>query len=140
MSSSLLDKSLDAIVDEHKQKSRRTGGRQRNGGAGGPRRQAAGGRSQQRASHQPYSRLGNVGMVGGVGGGASNSSQIIVTNLDYNVTSKDLRDLFSQIGPVTRANLNFDQKGQSKGTADVHFARRNDAVRAVATYNNVTLD
>ena len=50
------------------------------------------------------------------------------------------QELFSQVGAVKKAGLNFDQNGRSKGTAEVILARRQDAVQAIKTYNGVKLD
>ena len=50
------------------------------------------------------------------------------------------QELFSQVGAVKKAGLNFDQNGRSKGTAEVILARRQDAMQAIKTYNGVKLD
>lgn len=50
------------------------------------------------------------------------------------------QELFAQIGKVQKSGLNFDQNGRSKGTAEVVFANKRDAVQAIKTYNGVKLD
>ncbi|KAI7821842.1 hypothetical protein BX661DRAFT_132017, partial [Kickxella alabastrina] len=71
---------------------------------------------------------------------AQGSGKILISNLDFNVTEADLRDLFSQVGPVSRATLNFGPTGKSKGTGEVHFRNASHAKVALDKYNNVTLD
>jgi len=56
------------------------------------------------------------------------------------LASRLSQELFSQIGRVQKSGLNFDQNGRSKGTAEVVFAERRDAVQAIKTYNGVKLD
>lgn len=41
---------------------------------------------------------------------------------------------------MQKSGLNFDQNGRSKGTAEVIFAERRDAIQAIKTYNGVKLD
>ena len=61
------------------------------------------------------------------------------TTLAFRSRSKR-QELFSQVGQVKKAGLNFDQNGRSKGTAEVILARRQDAMQAIKTYNGVKLD
>lgn len=56
------------------------------------------------------------------------------------LASRLSQELFSQIGRVQKSGLNFDQNGRSKGTAEVIFAERRDAIQAIKTYNGVKLD
>jgi len=56
------------------------------------------------------------------------------------VTNGDLKELFSQIGPVSSATIKRDSSGQSTGVGIVIFTRKNDAARAFQKYNQVTLD
>jgi len=67
-------------------------------------------------------------------------SKILISNLAYGVTSKDLKDLFKDIGPIKSTTINFFSNGKSKGTGQVIFIRRNDAKRAIDKYNKVELD
>ncbi|KAG1381038.1 hypothetical protein G6F61_003522 [Rhizopus arrhizus] len=68
------------------------------------------------------------------------SNSLVVSNLHFNVTEKDLYDLFGQIGSLRRAFLHIGPNGKSAGVADVVFVNSNDAERARVTYNNVQLD
>jgi len=56
------------------------------------------------------------------------------------IATRHSQELFSQIGRVQKSGLNFDQNGRSKGTAEVIFAERRDAIQAIKTYNGVKLD
>ena len=51
-----------------------------------------------------------------------------------------LQELFSNIGPVKRASVNCDENGKSKGSAEVIFSRKADALRAIKEYNGRQLD
>eukprot|EP00698_Gefionella_okellyi_P005853 TRINITY_DN15290_c0_g1_i1.p1 TRINITY_DN15290_c0_g1~~TRINITY_DN15290_c0_g1_i1.p1 ORF type:complete len:238 (-),score=37.78 TRINITY_DN15290_c0_g1_i1:227-940(-) len=164
---SKLDLSLDALTAQAKAANRGRGrGRGKTGGPA-PRRGARGGRSQpyekiaprtQRLytsnngddawSHDLFQgdegesrRVAKKGLASRVGaGGAAVSAKMQVANLDYNVSNEDLKELFSEFGEVKKVNIHFDRAGRSNGTADVIFARKTDASRAVAKYNGVELD
>ncbi|KFD66095.1 hypothetical protein M514_00757, partial [Trichuris suis] len=63
-----------------------------------------------------------------------------VTNLAASVTDSDIKDLFSDVGPLMRSCVHYDRNGQSLGLADVVYARRSDAIIAVKQFGNVSLD
>eukprot|EP00188_Purpureofilum_apyrenoidigerum_P004998 Plantae.Rhodophyta-Purpureofilum_apyrenoidigerum.ctg6100.p1 GENE.Plantae.Rhodophyta-Purpureofilum_apyrenoidigerum.ctg6100~~Plantae.Rhodophyta-Purpureofilum_apyrenoidigerum.ctg6100.p1 ORF type:complete len:233 (-),score=48.26 Plantae.Rhodophyta-Purpureofilum_apyrenoidigerum.ctg6100:2002-2700(-) len=67
-------------------------------------------------------------------------SRVEVSNLGPSVSTKDISDLFSGIGPLEKAEVNFDSKHRSAGTATVIFKNRADAVEAIKRYNDVPLD
>ncbi|KAJ3361592.1 hypothetical protein GGF32_007197 [Allomyces javanicus] len=71
---------------------------------------------------------------------AAASAKISVTNLDRGVTEDDLRELFKRIGRVKSVQLYYDKNGRSQGTAHIHYLAKADAAKAIAQYNNVTLD
>ncbi|XP_052138709.1 THO complex subunit 4A-like isoform X2 [Oryza glaberrima] len=67
-------------------------------------------------------------------------TKLYISNLDYAVSNEDIKELFSEVGDVKRYSINYDKSGRSKGTAEVVFSRKSDALAAVKRYNNVQLD
>ncbi|XP_066357533.1 THO complex subunit 4A-like isoform X2 [Miscanthus floridulus] len=67
-------------------------------------------------------------------------TKLYISNLDYGVSNDDIKELFSDVGDIKRYSINYDRSGRSKGTAEVVFSRRSDALAAVKRYNNVQLD
>lgn len=61
----------------------------------------------------------------------------MITNLDLDVTSEDIHDLFSATGEVKAAYIHTDQHGKSKGTAEVHYATRQEAQAAIDEYDSM---
>eukprot|EP00168_Porphyra_purpurea_P015823 TRINITY_DN495_c0_g1_i2.p2 TRINITY_DN495_c0_g1~~TRINITY_DN495_c0_g1_i2.p2 ORF type:complete len:208 (-),score=77.95 TRINITY_DN495_c0_g1_i2:361-903(-) len=66
--------------------------------------------------------------------------KIVVHNLHHGVTNGDINDLFSGVGKLQRALVIYDVRGNSTGTAEVVFARREDALESIKRYNGVPLD
>ncbi|RKP15468.1 hypothetical protein BJ684DRAFT_18208 [Piptocephalis cylindrospora] len=67
-------------------------------------------------------------------------SVVYIRNLHYNVTDKDLEELMSEVGPLTRVQLLYDHADRSTGEASIGFERVEDGYRAVERYHNMTLD
>ncbi|XP_074295105.1 THO complex subunit 4B-like [Silene latifolia] len=152
-----LDMSLDDLIKSNKSSSSSRSGGHRRSGAAPPRR--FDNRVANRAA--PYSMpkapdtlwkhdmFGNRGSYGGVGGGGGRregessietGTKIYISNLDYGVSTDDVKELFSEVGDLKRYTVHYDRSGRSKGTAEVVYSRRNDALAAVKRYNNVELD
>lgn len=70
----------------------------------------------------------------------SGPTMLHIANLHYNVTNKDLQELFEEIGRIKKAAVHYDKSGRSLGTAEVIFFSRDDAIRAIKEYNQRILD
>ncbi|CAL0332254.1 unnamed protein product [Lupinus luteus] len=157
--SAALDMTLDDIIKNNKKSgSSNSRGRTRGSGSGpGPARRFTN-RAVNRAA--PYSTakapetawqhdlyadqaLNLAAAYPAQGGRASSietGTKLYISNLDYGVSNDDIKELFSEVGDVKRHTVHYDRSGRSKGTAEVVFSRRADAVAAVKRYNNVQLD
>ncbi|XP_065869158.1 THO complex subunit 4D-like [Euphorbia lathyris] len=73
-------------------------------------------------------------------GGITTGTKIYVSNLDYGVSSEDIRELFSVVGDLKRCVVHYDEIGRSNGSGEVVYTRKSDAFAAIKKYNNVILD
>uniref|UniRef100_H2YJR8 RRM domain-containing protein n=1 Tax=Ciona savignyi TaxID=51511 RepID=H2YJR8_CIOSA len=164
-----LDLSLDDIIKINKKTKTGGAGRGRGGRRGGRGGASRGGVSQARnkrgggggtrgrgrgSARQPYTR-GKIpdrwehDMYKGKSAGAVRSGvdtrgggvgKLLVSNLDYAVSDSDITELFSEFGALRKSAVHYDRTGRSLGSADVHFERKSDALRALKQYNEVPLD
>jgi len=116
----------------------RVGGR---GGGGGPRPPKVDLDRADKWEHDmftaSYTRGGRGGRAGGV---PANVSTLVISNLDYNVTSSDIKELFVDYKSVRQCTMSFDRSGRSEGTATVVFDDKAEASRAKNRYTNMSLD
>lgn len=68
-------------------------------------------------------------------------TKLYVGNLPYSVTEDDLRNLFSQAGTVTSADVIKDREtGRSKGFGFVEMGTQSEAEKAIAMFNGYSLN
>lgn len=74
-------------------------------------------------------------------GVAADPCRLEISNLDYNVTDNDIKELFSVCGPLKKHGVVYEARsGRSEGKAFVVYERRQDAEQALEQYDNVALD
>ncbi|VFQ76777.1 unnamed protein product [Cuscuta campestris] len=89
--------------------------------------------AQQMAFPGQFSAVGRPASI-------ETGTKLYISNLDYGVSNEDIKELFNEVGDLKRYSIHYDKSGRSKGTAEVVFARRQDALSALKRYNNVQLD
>lgn len=70
----------------------------------------------------------------------SERRRLRVSNLDFNITHKDLMELFAKIGKLTKNKIDYDDLGRSKGTALVEYEKHDFAMEAIREYDGAVLD
>ncbi|CAF1683893.1 unnamed protein product, partial [Adineta ricciae] len=114
-----------------------TNGFRTRGGGGLPRASNA---PAGRWKHDLFEDNSNRGRGGQRSTGVNSTTKLLISNLDYGVTTNDVQELFEDIGAVRIARVHYDESGRSLGTAEVVFERRVDATTALQKYNGLNLD
>lgn len=161
-----MSMSLDEIIKMNKkggssrggESSGQSGSSARAGGSSRPVRNRQGNFNRERNNRStPYTRprelpdkwqhdmfeehnSGYRGQSVGAERSAESSGKLLVSNLDFGVSDSDIKDLFAEFGELKKASIHYDRSGRSKGTADVHFENKADALKALKHYNGVPLD
>jgi len=77
--------------------------------------------------------LDNLGIEGEI------HTKIFISNLDYKVDSKKLKEIFRYAGKVVNAEVSFDKEGKSRGFGTVVYDHPVEAVQAISMLNNIPL-
>lgn len=136
-----VDMSLDDIIKLNKS----TNKPQTRGNRPNKRPQQSGNKPAEGANRlrKPGSRPGLVSKGAAAARVSPNKREptmLHISNLHFNVTNEDVRELFSEVGPVKKAAVHYDKSGRSLGTAEVTLMSRDAAIRAIKNYNNLPLD
>ncbi|KAF3915663.1 Nucleolin [Arthrobotrys entomopaga] len=67
-------------------------------------------------------------------GGGDKSATIFVRNLPWSTSNDDLVELFTTIGRVERAEIQYEPSGRSRGTGVVQFDHEDNAETAIAKF------
>ncbi|AFZ78951.1 hypothetical protein BEWA_017920 [Theileria equi strain WA] len=63
-----------------------------------------------------------------------------VSNLDHTIMQKDLMELFSSVGEVIKAWVDYDNTDRSKGTGGCMYKFAEDAERAIEKFNGSIIE
>ncbi|KAH9278513.1 Aly/REF export factor 2 [Echinococcus granulosus] len=135
-----MDLSLDEIISKNRASRRGRGSKSQN-----ELRRTSGGRVQKRRLNDfPRRSLPDKWQhdlfLGNGGGATKGNAKILISNLDYGVNDDDIQELFQEFGVLRRAAVHYDRSGRSLGTAEVIYASRADAAKAIERYNGLPLD
>ena len=127
-----INKSLDEISAQRKNRNRRFGNRRFRRNNNNFRRNNTNYNRNQRNNFNNNQRRNTNNQI--------NRRRLYITNLNKTVTNDELKKLFQKFGKLRRCGINFTQLGQSKGTADIEFERHRDAVFAIRKLNRADIN
>jgi RNA recognition motif-containing protein len=73
-------------------------------------------------------------------GGDREHKKLFVSNLPFSCSWKLLKDTFSQVGKVLRADIIMDERGRSRGMGTVLFATNEEAVKAIEEFDGIEME
>ena len=68
------------------------------------------------------------------------TSRLMVSNLDFGVDDRDMKELFSQFGQLIECRVLYERNSRSTGTAEITFDSVANARKAKQEYHRVPLD
>ncbi|KAL6768187.1 REF1 [Auxenochlorella protothecoides x Auxenochlorella symbiontica] len=89
--------------------------------------------------HDMFARAEGKGAAGPRSASAL-GTKLYITNLHYDVTEGDIKELFSTCGEVIRHRIIFDASGRSQEAGFVVYQHKSEAEAALQRYNGVALD
>mmetsp|Transcript_23335 Transcript_23335/g.69320 ORF Transcript_23335/g.69320 Transcript_23335/m.69320 type:complete len:136 (+) Transcript_23335:458-865(+) len=101
-------------------------------------KQAEGGVQAPRAPRAP--RGGRAGRGPAERTGESSGLQIVVQGIPWAYTWKELKEMFTEIGDIERADVTIGSDGRSRGFGTVKFTNADAAQRAIALWHEQDLD
>jgi hypothetical protein len=72
--------------------------------------------------------------------GGEPSNVIYVRNLPWSTSNEDLVELFTTIGKVERAEIQYEPNGRSRGTGVVEFEKQEDAETAICKFPALSIE
>jgi len=84
--------------------------------------------------------LGNTGFLKKSLAGGSERTTVEITNLSYDVSEDEVKELLGSVGDLIRAHVVYDNSGRSEGIAKAVFSTKEAALNAVREYDGVDLD
>jgi len=83
-------------------------------------------------------KMRNAAIRAPIAPAASLNNKLVVTNLHYEITPKDLISIFGQIGTLIREPLlRYDRSGRSSGSAIIAFETVAEAIRAKKQFDGI---
>jgi len=67
------------------------------------------------------------------------AARLKVENVHWDVTEKNIQDLFSEVGKVSKVMIKYDRSGRSEGWAFVTYEDASDAYEAINKYHKSRL-
>jgi len=96
-------------------------------------------REEERHPVAPIRRDTSIRSRGKAAGRGDTGKKIFIGNLPFSYSWQDLKDKFSELGKIIRADI-LTKEGLSMGSGVVLYEERDSAIRAIEQFNGITLD